>query len=145
MLRGPCCPAYPFLWSCRLCARVRYHLGQAQWSSLLPILCCLPRPSFWTKSLSTLPAVFSQCPVNKLQLSVHLHLGPISCRSLTVRAYAALIIISLVSINSSYSIFDKSFALSKIKQLCICLFFYFVFLSEILNTKRTLCKCYCVH
>ncbi len=83
MLRGPCCPAYPFLWSCRLRAPVRYHLGQAQWSSLMPILCCLPCPSVWTDSLSTLPAVSSQCPVNKLQLSAHLHLGPISCRSLT--------------------------------------------------------------
>ncbi len=86
MLRGPCCPAYPFLWSYRLCARVRYHLGQAQWSSLLPILCCWPCPSVWTDSLSTLPAVSSQCPVNKLQLSVHLHLGPISCRSLTEKS-----------------------------------------------------------
>ncbi len=82
-LHGPCCPAYPFLWSCRLHAPVRYHLGHAQWSSLLPILCCLPCPSVWTDSLSTLPAVSSQCPVNKLQLSAHLHLGPISCRSLT--------------------------------------------------------------
>ncbi len=36
-----------------------------------------------TDLLSTLPAVSSQCPVNKLQLSIHLHLGPISCRSLT--------------------------------------------------------------
>ncbi len=86
-LHGPCCPAYPFLWSCRLCAPVRYHLGQAQWSSLLPILCCLPCPSVWTDSLSTLPAVSSQCPVNKLQLSAHLHLGPISCRSLTHSAF----------------------------------------------------------
>jgi len=31
----------------------------------------------------TLPAVSSQSPVNKLQLSAPLHLGPISCRSLT--------------------------------------------------------------
>ncbi len=76
-----CCPAYPFLWSCHLHAKVRYHLRQAQWSSLLPILCCLPCPSVWTDPLS--PAVSSQCPVNKLQLSAHLHLGPISCRSLT--------------------------------------------------------------
>ncbi len=83
-LHGPCCPAYLFLWSCRLRAPVRYHLGQAQWSSLLPILCCLPCPSVWTDSLSTLPAVSSQCPVNKLRLSAHLHLGPISCRSLTI-------------------------------------------------------------
>ncbi len=65
-LHGPCCPAYPFLWSCLLRAPVRYYLGQAQWSSLLPILCCLPCPSVWTDSLSTLPAVSSQCPVNKL-------------------------------------------------------------------------------
>ncbi len=32
---------------------------------------------------STIPALSSQCPVNKLQLSAHLHLGPISCRPLT--------------------------------------------------------------
>ncbi len=31
----------------------------------------------------TLPAVSSPCPVNKPQLSAHLHLCPISCRSLT--------------------------------------------------------------
>ncbi len=46
---------------------------------------------------------------------------------MSVRAYAALIIISLVSINSSYSIFDKSFALSKIKQnflFVLDIFFY---------------------
>ncbi len=52
-------------------------------SVVLSLLCCLPCPSVWTDSLSTLPAISSQCPVNKLQLSAHLHLGPISCWSLT--------------------------------------------------------------